>query len=162
MTSRLVGKIARRALWVSPVVIAVVGFFAVLHWLRPRNTTFVLVLSAVTSLFVMGYAVFLARRVSRHMDEVQIANQRYATFHGWTVGMGVTMLLLQLPPLTNRLIDLADFMTSRAPDPVIRHHTAVLLGLNFGFMVLVLAQTACIMIASWIWQRRMARAPEQA
>lgn len=132
----------------------VVGFFAVLLWLKPHNATFILVLTAVAAIFVMVYTGFLARRVERRMDEVQVASQRFATFHGGKVGMGVALLLM-LPPVTNRLIDLTDLMTAGAPNIPTRHRAAVLLGLYFGYMLLVLTQAACTVVASLIWQRRM-------
>jgi hypothetical protein len=156
MTTKSLGRVGRRALWISPIVIAFFGFFAVLYWLRPHNTTFVLVLTAVMSIFVIGYSSFLARRMGRRMDEVQIASMEYASFHGGLAGMGVTLLLLLLPPFTNQLIDLADFLTARAPDMVTRHRAAVLLALYFGFMLLVLMQTACKIVAAVVWERRMA------
>ena len=67
MTTQPLRKIGRRALLILPVIIVVAGFFATLHWLKPRNTTFVLVLSAAASIFVMGYANFLVRRMGRRM-----------------------------------------------------------------------------------------------
>jgi hypothetical protein len=155
MTTKSLGKIGRQALLISPIVIAVVSFFALLRWLRPVNSNVVLVLSAVVSIFVMGYTSFLARRMQRRMDEVQIASQGFASFRGYTWGAGITVVLLLLPPVTNRLIDLADVMTARAPDMTTRHRTAVLLGLNFGFLLLVLVQMVCMIVASAIWQRRM-------
>jgi len=162
MTTKSLGKIGRRALLISPVVIVVVGFFAVLHWLKPQNGTVVLVLTAVCSIFVMGYASFLARRAQRRMDEVQIASQGFASFRGYIWGVGATVLLLMLPPVGNWLIDLADVLTAGAPDMTIRHRAAVLLGLNFGFMLLVLMQMVCMIVASAIWQRRMGGMPERS
>jgi hypothetical protein len=156
MTTRSPGKIGRSALWIAPIVIAFFGFFGVLFWLRPHDTAFVLVFTAAVSIFVIGYSNFLARRLGRRMDEVQIASMEYASFHGSLAGMGVTILLLMLPPFTNQLIDVADFLTARAPDMVTRHRAAMLLALNFGFMLLVLVQTACKIVAAVVWQRRMA------
>jgi hypothetical protein len=39
----------------------------------------VLSLGAVVSIFVMGYASVLVRKVGRRMDEVQIAAQQFAS-----------------------------------------------------------------------------------
>ena len=50
MTAKPLAKISRRVLLISPVVIAVGGFFAVLHGLKPQNATFVLVPSRVFDL----------------------------------------------------------------------------------------------------------------
>jgi hypothetical protein len=162
MKTMSLGRIGRQVLLISPIVIAIASFFSVLYWLRPHNTTFILVLTAAVSIFVMGYASFLARRVHGRMDEVQIASQGFASFRGYTWGAGFAVCLLMLPPVTNRLIDLADVMTARAPDVTIRHRAAVLLGLNFGFMLLVLVQMVCMIVASVIWQHRMGGTPEES
>jgi hypothetical protein len=162
MAMMSLGKIGRRALLISPVVIAVVCFFAVLRWLKPQNATFVLVLSAVFAIFVMGYAGFLARRVARRLDEVQIASQGFASFRGYVWGAGATVLLLMLPPVTNWLIDLTDVLTAGAPDMTTRHRAAVLLGLYFGYTLLLLMQMVCMIVASAIWQRRMGGMREQS
>lgn len=153
MTNKSLGKIGRGALLISPVVIAVVGFFAVLYWLKPRNATFVLVLGAVVAIFVMGYCSFLARRVQRHLDEVQIAHQEFANSRGWLWGLGAAVLLLMLPPVTNGLVDLANLLSTGSPERSSR--TSVHLALYIGFMLVGLAQTVCIIIAAVIWERRM-------
>jgi hypothetical protein len=129
MTTKSLGKISRQALLISPIVIALVSFFAVLHWLKPRNAAFVLVLSAVFAIFVMGYSNFIARRVQRTLDEVQIASQGFASFRAYVWGAGTTVLLL---------------------------------GLNFGLMLVVLMQFVFMIVASAIWQRRMGGLPEQS
>jgi hypothetical protein len=160
MTTKSLGKIGRRALLISPVVIAVVGFFAVVHWLKPLNATFVLVLSAVLAIFVIGYSNFLARRVQRRMDEVQIANQGFASVRGYTWGSGATVLLLMLPPVTNGLIYLANMLSTGSPDK--SNRTSVQVALSFGFILVVLVQMVCMIVASAIWQRRMGGMGEQS
>ena len=153
MITKSLGKIGRRALLISPVVIVVVGFFAVLHWLKPQNVTFVLVLTAVFSIFVMGYTSFIARRVQRTLDEVQIASQGFASFRGYSWGAGATVLLLMLPPVTNWLIGLANMLSTGSPDR--SNRASVQLALSFGFILVVLMQMVCTIVASAIWQRRM-------
>jgi hypothetical protein len=162
MTTKAITRIGRGALLIAPIVIAIVGFFTVLLWLKPRNTTFVMVLTAVVSVFVMAYAHLLSRRVGRRMDEIQVASMQFASFHGWLWGTGTTILLLLLPPVTNPLIDLADAMTAGAQDMTTRHRAAVLLGFYIGFMLLVLMKTACTIVAASIWHRRMSATPERS
>ena len=58
MITKPLVNIGRYALWLSPVVIVVVGFFAAIPWLKQQNDSFVLLLSAAVSIFVMGYALF--------------------------------------------------------------------------------------------------------
>ena len=159
MSTRFPGKHGRFALWLSPLVIVVVGFFAAIHWLKPQKGTFLLVLSVVVSVFVMGYASFIAHRVQRQLDEVQIASQGFASSRGWVWGAMATTLLLLLPPVANGLIDLANTLSTGSPD--MTNRTSVQVALYFGFMLLVLAQLVCIVVASAIWQRRMGGMREQ-
>ena len=153
------GRIGRRALWISPVVIVIGGFLAALHWLKPQNATFVMVLTAAVSILMMGYASFLARRVQRRLDEVQIAHQEFANSRGWVWGLGATSLLLMLPPVTDLLIDLANILSTGSPHS--SNRTSVQLALFFGLTLVALIQTVCIIVAAVIWERRM-RAPEQS
>ena len=153
------GKIGRFVLWLSPVVIVVVSFFAAIHWLKPQKGALLLALSAIASIFVMGYASFIAHRVQRRLDEVQIASQGFASSRGWVWGAMATTLLLLLPPVSNFLIDLANTLSTGSPDTTNR--TAVQVALYFGFMLLVLTQLVCIIVASAIWQRRMGGMREQ-
>lgn len=159
MTSTPLGKIGRRALPTLPVAIVIGGFIGWLYWLKPQNKTLVLVMTAVVSLFVIGYTSFLARRMQRRLDEVQIAHQRFAHSRGWSWGLGLALLLLMLPPVTNWLIDLANRLTTGSPDMLNR--SSVQIALFFGFMLVGLMQTVCIIVAAVIWERRMGM-PEQS
>ena len=159
MTKRVAGKFGRRALWISPIVIVVGGFIAALHWLKPQNAWFVMVLTAAMSIFVMGYTSFLARRVQRRLDEVQIAHQEFANSRGWVWGLCATSLLLTLPPVTNLLIDLANMLSTGSSHS--SNRTSVQVALCFGLILLALIQTVCIIVAAVIWERRMG-APEQS
>ena len=159
MTKRVAGKFGRRALWISPIVIVVGGFIAALHWLKPQNAWFVMVLTAAMSIFVMGYTSILARRVQRRLDEVQIAHQEFANSRGWVWGLCATSLLLTLPPVTNLLIDLASMLSTGSPDR--SNRTSVQVALFFGLALVALIQMVCIIIAAVIWERRMG-APEQS
>jgi len=153
MPIKSLGQAGRYALFLSPVVIVIVGFFAAIPWLKEQNDTFVLTLSAALSIFVMGYAQFLSHRLQRHLDEVQIASQGFASSRGWPWGVMATALLLMLPPVTNRLIDLANVLSTGSPDTSDRG--AVHVALIFGFMLMVLIQAIAVIVASAIWQRRM-------
>lgn len=153
MTTNPLGKIGRCALWLSPVVIVVVGLFAAIPWLKQQNDTFVLTLTAAVSIFVMGYALFVSHRLQRHLDEVQIASQGFASSRGWVWGAMATILLLMLPPVTNWLIDLANMLSTGSPDTSDRG--AVQLALFFGLILVVLIQLVAVLFASAIWQRRM-------
>jgi hypothetical protein len=160
MTMKPLGKITRRVLWISPVVIVVVGFFAAIPWLKQQSATFVLTLSALMSIFVMGYASVITHRMQRHLDEVQIASQGFASSRGWVWGAMATVLLLMLPPVTNRLIDLANLLSTGSPGTADRG--AVQVALYFGLILVVVIQLLALIVASAIWQRRMGGMPEQS
>jgi hypothetical protein len=155
MTTKPLAKTGRNLLLFSPVIIVMVGYLGWLYWLRPKNSALVMGLGTTAAILVMGYSAFLARRAQRRMDEVQIASQGFASFRGWMWGLGITIVLLMLTPFSNRLIDLADFMTAGAPDAATRHRAAVMLGLYMGYMLLTLMQTICHIVAAIIWDRRM-------
>ncbi|HEY9541787.1 MAG TPA: hypothetical protein VIR05_09140 [Luteimonas sp.] len=155
MTTHPLRKIGRCVLWFSPVVIVVIGFLAAIPWLKQQNDTFVLALTAVASIFVMGYALFISHRLQRHLDEVQIASAGFASSRGWVWGGMATVLLLAMPPVTNGLIDLANKLSTGSPD--MSDHGAVRLALFFGLILVVLMQLLAVILASAIWQRRMGR-----
>src|SRR3546814_6161785 len=94
MTTHPLGKIGRCALWFSPVVIVVVGFLDAIPWLEQQNDTVVLAVTAVASIFVMGYALFLPHRLQREVDEVQIDIAGVPSSRGWVGDPVATVLTL--------------------------------------------------------------------
>src|SRR3546814_15956309 len=97
MTTHPLGKIGRCVLWFSPVVIVVVGFLAAITWLKQQNDTFVLALTAVASIFVMGYALFISHRLQRDLDEVQTPSAVFPRPIRWVWGAVAPVLLPALP-----------------------------------------------------------------
>jgi hypothetical protein len=147
-----VGKLGRAALWLSPVVLVVAAFFASIPWLKLLDDWIVLLVGAAAAIFVMGYAVFLAARVNRRLDEVQIAGQRIATTHGWTIGCVAGALVMIFPPALNALADLANAIATGSPDKAVR------LGIVIGFMMVCILQTLGVVAVSIWWERRIGRA----
>jgi hypothetical protein len=153
MSTNSVGMFGRLLLWCLPVVVVVGGFFAAIPWLRQQDDTFVLVLTAALSILVMGYAQVVSRRLQQHLDEVQIAGQGFASSRGWGWGAMATSLLLLVSPVADRLIDLANLLSTGSADTTDRG--AVHVALVFGLMLVVFMQLAAVIVASVIWQRRM-------
>lgn len=151
MTTNVLAKIARCALWVSPLVIPPVAFFPLMPWLRRQDDAVVLGISAALAIFVMGYALFLSARATRRLDEVQIAGQRFAQAQGWTIGIFAAGLVMVFPPAMNALTDLANAIASGSPDKAVR------LGIVIGFMMVTILQTLGILAVSVWWGRRMGR-----
>lgn len=147
-------KFGWNALWISPVVIVPVAFFAFMPWLKQQSDAIALGIAAVAAIFVMGYSLFLAARVNRHLDEVEIAGQRFAQAKGLTIGSVAAVLVMLIPPLMNALVDLANTIGGGSPDK------AVKLGITIGFMLVVLLQTLGVVGASIWWERRLGVRPE--
>lgn len=152
------GNAGRAALWLSPVVLVVVTFFAAIPWLKEQDDTLVLTLTGVLAASVIGYGMFLSQRIQGHMDEVQIASQGYASSRAAGWGAGAAGLVLLLPPVTNRLIDLATTLSSSASSAPDRG--AVHVALALGVVLCVLLQVMANIVASMIWQRRMGQTQE--
>lgn len=149
MAMTVPAKIGRCALWISPVVIVMAAFFSAIPWLKGQNDVVVLGTGAVASIFVMAYALFLSARVNRRMDEVQRAGQHIAQMQGTTIGWVGAVLVMIVPPAMNALVGLAKNISAGSPDK------AVILGIAFGVMLVVIMQTLGIVIASLIWKRRV-------
>ena len=148
MTMNGPAKIARRALWVAPVIIVPVAFFASMPWLRQQDDPIILWITAAAAIFVMGYSLVLAARVNRRLDEVEIAGQRFAQSQGWTIGMVAAVLVMVFPPAMDTLADLANTVAEGSPDRAVR------LGIVIGFMMVVILQTLGIVAANiWFWRR---------
>lgn len=153
MTLTHLGKAGRCALWFAPIVIVPVAIFSSVPWLKQQHDAIALSIAAAGSIFVMGYSAFLAARMNRHLDEVQIAGQRYAHTKGMMIGYFAAVLVMLIPPLMNALVDLANIIAGGSPDK------AVKLGIMIGFM-LVVALQALSMAAVTIWWSRRLGGPE--
>ena len=153
MTTKPHGSPARHALWIAPIVLVIVGFFAAIPWLKQQNDSFVLALGAAFAIFVMGYAHFISYKFQRGLDEVQIASQGFANARGWVWGATATILLLLLPPVTDWLVDLANMLSTGSPDMSDRR--AVQLAFIGGVCLVVMMQTLGVFVAAAIWWRRM-------
>jgi len=144
------GKRGRWALF-APLVVVPVVFFASLPWLAAQNDAeLVNWIAAACAVFVMGYSVFVARRVARGMDEVEIAGDRFASSKGWQVGSLLAVLLMMFTPINDVLVNLA-YDGAGPEDP----EQAVRLGIWFGIIFAVALQGLATFGASMWWRRRV-------
>src|SRR5690242_12768637 len=88
------------------LLIAGVAALSLLWWVGQRSTKAVIILTPVLAILVMGFSVLLARQHGRRMDEVQVASQHAAGYHGSIYGTMLAMFLMSLPPVMNGLFDL--------------------------------------------------------
>lgn len=155
MTVNRPPRIVRVVLWFSPVALIVVAFFSALPWLRAQSDALVLAVGATAAISVMGYAVFIAIRSQRGMDEVERAGARFAAQTGALAGSIAIVLLMIAPPFQNLILHWAGVLGTGSPESFDRE--SVLLAFDFGFSALVLAQTLGALVAYVGWNWRMAR-----
>lgn len=139
----------QRALWLAPLFIVPIAFFASLPWLKQLDDAITLGISAMASLFMLGYSYYLAARANRGLDEVEIAGQRFASAKGMIIGTVVAVLVIMFPPLMNALVDLANTLSTDSPD------IAVKLGIAFGSMLVLLSQLLGTTASALWWGRRL-------
>ena len=108
-------------------------------------------IAAAFGIFVTGYSIFVAERVNRRLDEVQIAGQRFAVTKGMTIGIFAAALVMVFPPSMNALINMANTVGEGSPDK------AVKIGIVFGYVLLVLLQALGMVAVSIWWERRLGR-----
>jgi len=151
MAPKVVGIIARFALWFSPIVIAV-GFIA-FWWLKQEDAASASVLARMLAIALIAYVAFFSYRQQRRLDEVQIANQGFASRHGWAKGTLVAVLLLMFPPVRDWLVDLVSMQSTGSP--TLTDRRAVELAFAYGAALVVALQGLGYYIAAAIWWRRV-------
>ena len=90
---------------VRPPIVVIAAFFASLPWLAELDETVTLSITAAASVFVVVWGRFVATRMERALDEVQLAGQRFAQAKGAAGGGFVTVLLLLPTPLVDWVTD---------------------------------------------------------
>ncbi|HBX37343.1 MAG TPA: hypothetical protein DEG76_08705 [Pseudohongiella sp.] len=154
MATLNIRKIGRCALWISPVIIVPVAFFAAAPWLAQQPDALTLSVAAAAALFVMAYSQFLAARVNRRLDEVQIAGQRIANTRGMTIGSVAAVIVMMIPSLMNGLAGLAMRLASGSPEE------AVKLGITIGFMLVVVLQVVGAGAVSLWWSKQLKKSAD--
>lgn len=160
MTKKALGRGAQLALRALPIAIAIAGFFAIQPWLRQQDPAIFQGVIIAFAILMFGYTEWIARRHQRHLDEVELASQRFAIQHGWIGGIVAAVLLLMLPPVMNWLVDLAITSSNGSPDAPNR--STVQLAFVWGLMLVVVMQTVGMFVAGIIWWRGMVRTRERS
>ena len=105
-------KTSHSLLWFAPPIVVMAAFFASLPWLADIDETVTLSITAAASIFVVVWGRFVATRMERDLDEVQLAGQRFAQAKGAAGGTFVTVLLLLPTPLVDWVTDNLILMTT--------------------------------------------------
>src|SRR5690606_19672244 len=140
------------ALWVlrlSPLVILPVALFALAPWLDDQSDAVETTVSVGFAVLLLSYSVYLAARVNRGFDEVQIAGQRIAQTKGMTIGLYIAVLMVVFPPSMDVLANLAETIASGSPEKAIK------VGITIGLMLVTVLQALAMFAVSFWWERRV-------
>jgi hypothetical protein len=129
------------------------AFFASLPWLAELNETITLSITTAASVFVLVWGRFVATRIERDLDEVQLAGQRFAQAKGAAGGTLVTLLLLLPTPVVDWVTDNLTLMTTGSGETPERD--TVYVGMMFGMLLLLVMQSLGTVVANAIWNRRI-------
>lgn len=146
-------KTSQSLLWFAPILVVFVGFFASFPWLADIDETVALAITAAASIFVVVWGRFVAARMERDLDEVELAGQRFAHARGAAGGTLVTVLLLLPTPLVLWVADKIVLMTTGLGEAIERN--TVYAGMVFGMVLLLVMQALGTVVANAIWNRRL-------
>ncbi len=143
--------------WFGAVAfLAPVSFLSAIPWLREQPDAVVYLLAGIAATITIMASMGLAVIKDNQMDEWHRSAARFSSQWGWQVGAGLVVLVLALPPVHGVITRVATAFADGADvDP-----TAALMTFMFGFMTVVIAQTLCTLLLSFIWRRRMSRPSE--
>ena len=142
-------KTSHSLLWFAPPIVVMAAFFASLPWLADIDETVTLSITAAASIFVVVWGRFVATRMERDLDEVQLAGQRFAQTKGAAGGTVVTVLLLLPTPVVDWVTDKLILMTTGL------ERDTVYVGMVFGMVLLIVMQALGTVVANAIWNRRI-------
>ncbi len=147
-------KIRSPYMWVSILVlVAPISFLLAIPWLRQQPDAVVYLCAGIAATITVVGSMIVAIFKDRELDEWHRTAVRFSNQWGWLTGAGLVALLLALPPVHDLLFNLSmAFSEGQEPD-----RTLVLMIFTFGFMVTVLAQSACTMLLNAMWRSQMSR-----
>ena len=146
-------KTSHSLLWFAPPIVVTATFFASLPWLADIDETVTLSITAAASIFVVVWGRFVATRMERALDEVELAGQRFAQAKGAVGGTFATILLLLPTPVVDWVTDNLILMTTGSGETLER--ITVYVGMVFGMVLLIVMQTLGTVVANAIWNRRI-------
>ena len=145
---------SRSLLWFAPILIFVMAvFFASIPWLKDLDDAVTLSITSAAGVFVMLWGGFVATRMERDLDEVQLAGQRFAEAKGAAGGILVTFLLLLPTPVVDWVADNLLLMTTGSGETPERD--TVYFGMMFGMVLLIVMQALGTVVTNAIWNRRI-------
>lgn len=137
-------------LWYLPPIIVMAAFFGSIPWLEDLDRTVIRSITAAASLSVMAWAIIVARRVDRSLDEVQQAGQGFAMRYGTTAGIMAFALLLMMPPFRSFVTAFVIDYGNPGPGMTV-DRSVVLFAMMLSFIGVVLFQLVGWMVMTAFW-----------
>lgn len=146
-----VRKMGLGVLWILPLLLLPIGFFAALPWLKTINQTIAISISAVLTILAMSYANYLGFRALNRLDEVQKAGAAFAAQWGAPAGQAVFALLLMLPSFQSFATATVSAVTGTFAPEATGITVVVLCSLAVGFAILLILQSIGTVVVQAMW-----------
>lgn len=141
----LVGLLA-----ILPIAVVATGVLAAIPWLKTLPDTLALTITISASIFVMGWAMFIASLARRRQDEVQRHSERVGLAYGFIGGTVFVNLLLLVPPFHDFVVDAANTVAVELKGDPSKSPMLAYVG---GVASVVVAQSIGAVIAGQYWWR---------
>ena len=129
--------------------------FAVsMPWLDDQADWLVLTAAAIMGLIVMAATLSFAALSVRQTDEWHRGAQKFGAQWGWPIGAAMVPLIAILPPVQELIAQAA----SSLDESMVITQNGALMIFMMGFVVVVVMQAVCTMIATVAWRVWMSRA----
>ena len=140
----------------AAALLAPISFLSATPWLKSQPDGVVFLVGGIASTITIMASMGLAVIKDNQMDEWHRSAARFSSQWGWLSGAGLVVLLMALPPVHDLVTRIASIFADGAPvDP-----TATPMTFLLGAMAVVIAQTLCTLLLSWVWRTRMSRPVE--
>lgn len=143
------GRMVQAVLWVLPLVVLAVAFFAAIPWLKTISQPIAILITAAVVIFGMSYGNYLGFRALRGLDEVEKAGAAFGAQWGAPLGQAAFCLLLVLPPFQNFMTAVVSQVVADPGRTV--DVTVVVSTLALGFFAGIVLQSIAMVAVQAIW-----------
>ncbi len=133
-----------------PIALVATVMFAAIPWLKTLPDALATTIAISASIFVMGWAMFVASLAKRRQDEVQRHSERIGLAYGFIGGAVFVNLLLLIPPFHDLIIDAANNIAIELKGNASKSPILAYVG---GVTSVVVAQSIGAIIACQYWWR---------
>jgi len=149
----LAAPAAKKWMLAAAIIVPAV-FLATIPWLKNQPDVVVYLFAGIAATITVLCSLALAVIEDRRMDEWHRTAARFASQWGWLTGGALVAILLALPPVHDAIIGASGALAG-VVDP---DRTLVLMAFMLGFIAVILIQSLCTMVLSFLWRSRKSRA----